>query len=350
MLKYEPRHVINSSIENNLFQPFSPNDLRRNYNFPTWAVGEGQTIAIICSYGNPYLLKSVEIYNKRFNLPPLDIEISYPQGEPTESNISWALETTLDVEMAHALAPKAHILLVVAKEDSLENLHQCVTYAVNRGCTIVSMSWGTVEYEKQLEVDKIFNVPGVAFLAASGDYGLPIYPAASQYVLAVGGTSLVLNNCGIRTEEELPWGNGGGGISKYEPRPYWQKMNPYGIPYTNKRMIPDVSFIADIFPGVIIYVEAPKLSDSGWMSVGGTSVSAPCFAAILASIKTYNNKLFNYQSKLYKLAGENYYTNPYGVYNDIFKGTNSFFPATLGYDCVTGLGSPNVAKLLEHYN
>lgn len=354
MLTYEPRHIINSSFQNTLFKPFTPNTLRSAYNFPSWATGEGQTIAIITAYGNPNLLANVKVYNQRFNLPDLDIEIVFPQGTPPYTSNIWALETTLDVELVHALAPKARILLVIAKTSDPKDLHNAISFAIDKKCTIISMGWGSAESEEQLEVDDLFNVPGVAFIASAGDfitmsYHGAMYPSSSPYVLAVGGTSLILNNRGYRFQEEMCWTNSNGGISKYEPRPYWQSMRSYGVPYTDNRTVPDVAFLGDTFPGVSVYADIPNSPSSGWVNVGGTSVGASCWAAIFASLPSSNNKFYDYHSKLYSLAGGDCYTNPYHAFNDIIKGNNGFFPATKGYDCITGLGSPNVKNILENY-
>src|SRR5207247_1098068 len=118
----------------------------------------------------------------------------------------WALEISLDVQWAHAIAPGADILLVEASTNSFSNLLGAVDVAVARGAQVVSMSWGGSEFSSEASYDSHFNVTGVTFTAASGDSGNGvIYPAASPYVVAVGGTTLPLDSSGNLTGSEVAW-------------------------------------------------------------------------------------------------------------------------------------------------
>src|SRR5690606_14213158 len=111
----------------------------------------------------------------------------------------WALETALDVQWVHALAPGANILLVEADSANFSDLTAAVDYARNvPGVSVVSMSWGAGEWAGETFYNQYFTTPpghaGVTFFAAAGNSGGPgVYPAYSPNVVAVGGTTVTLN-------------------------------------------------------------------------------------------------------------------------------------------------------------
>ena len=183
------------------------------------------------------------------------------------------------LEWAHAIAPGAKILLVVASDSSYQSMFAAVDYAVNAGANVVSMSWSGSESATEVTTcDAHFNHPGVTFVASSGDGGElssgVLYPAASPYVLSVGGTTLSYNN---GSWSETAWSGSGGGISLYETVPVfqngWQQFAT-----GNMRSVPDVSYVGGPSPGVAVYV-TPY---GGWIPVGGTSVGAPQWSALIA--------------------------------------------------------------------
>ena len=163
-----------------------------------------------------------------------------PSGAGTDN---WEVEEALDVEWAHAIAPGARIILVEANSQSLSDLMAGVATAASQpGVSVVSMSWGFPEGQAvfasdEAAYDSVFNVPGVTFVASTGDYGAadPEYPAFSPNVVAVGGTSLTLN-ADNSYNSETGWGyysdsqgtfiGSGGGISQYEPEPAYQRGRP----------------------------------------------------------------------------------------------------------------------------
>ncbi len=137
----------------------------------------------------------------------------------------------------------------------------------------------------------MFNVPGVTFVASTGDYGAadPEYPAFSPNVVAVGGTSLTLN-ADNSYNSETGWGydsssagafiGSGGGISLYEPEPAFQQ----GVQSTGYRTTPDVSMVAD--PATGAWIADPYNLDPSnpFEVVGGTSLSAPAWAGLVALV------------------------------------------------------------------
>jgi subtilase family serine protease len=250
---------------------------------------------------------------------------------------------------AHAIAPGAKILLVVAYDNRSQSLSAAIDYAVSTGANVVSMSWGGSESTNEFSYDAHFNHPGVTFLAASGDAGEPssgvLYPAASPYVLSVGGTMLTNIN-GVWSE--TAWSGGGGGISLYETMPVFQN-GWQQFPTGNRRSVPDVSYQAAPSPGASVYV-TPY---GGWIQVYGTSVGTPQWAALIALANSARSSgtLNGANSALYAIAATS--TTPPDItaafLNDIISGSDGSDPDDFsipGYDFVTGLGSPAAHNLV----
>ena len=133
---------------------------------------------------------------------------SYPRKDA-----GWALEISLDVQWAHAIAPGAKILLVEATTNSFANLLADEDYARTHA-NYVSNSWGASEFSGENSYDSRFSQGGVSFFVSAGDAGLPAeYPSASPNVVSVGGTTLHFNQNGTFSSET---GWSGGGCSCYE--------------------------------------------------------------------------------------------------------------------------------------
>jgi subtilase family serine protease len=272
-----------------------------------------------------------------------------PPGRVT-ANQGWGLEIALDVEWAHAIAPKANIVLVEAKSNSLGNLLSAVDTARKRsGVVAVSMSWGAGEFSSESSYDSYFTTPsghgGVTFVASSGDNGAPVsWPAISPNVLSVGGTTLQLDSAG-NILSETGWAGSGGGVSLYESKPGYQSTLPYSM-----RSNPDVAYNADPATGFPVYDSYGYSGKSGWFQVGGTSAGAPQWAALVA-IANQGRKLAGKAS----LDGASQtlpavYSAPSGSFHDIVSGTSTGSPnysANGGYDLVSGAGSPFSDTLVQ---
>jgi subtilase family serine protease len=274
-----------------------------------------------------------------YGLPKTVLQIHYPNGVPTAKNSDWALETSLDVEWAHAIAPGATIHLVVSPDNNNDNLLSAVDYAASLGVKQVSMSWGCSEFSSQSSLDSHFNVPGVSFFASSGDNGAGVmWPAVSPYVIAVGGTTLWFNIFGCAYAERA-WSGSGGGTSKYTSIPGYQA--PFQT--TTKRMIPDVSYNADPWTGYAVYMTNASIL-GGWTVVGGTSAGAPQWAALMALVNSSRGSaLAQSPSIIYQLGDAKIRTL---YFRDITSGNNGGYNAGVGYDEVTGLGTPLCSKLI----
>ena len=188
------------------------------------------------------------------------------------------------MEWAHAIAPKAKILLVETTTDSTTNLIKGVNYARSAaGVSVVSMSWGTDEFSGQTAYDKYFTTPaghtGVTFVSAAGDEGAEggaEWPASSPNVLAVGGTTLTLDSSG-NISSESTWSDTSGGTSSIEPTPSYQSA--LGV---TGRTTADVSYNADPDTGFATYDSLSYEGETGWAETGGTSAGTPQWAALVA--------------------------------------------------------------------
>lgn len=264
-----------------------------------------------------------------------------PEGTAS-TNGDWDLESSLDVEWAHAIAPRARIMLVESSDASLGAMFRAVRVAAAAHPAAVSLSWGGGEFSDETFYDRYCAVSASVCVAASGDNGHPgIYPAASRYAIAVGGTSLTLGSGGS-VDSEVAWSSSGGGRSWFEQIPPSQRPVVSG----DRREFPDVSYDADPATGVAVYDSVPYQGETGWWQVGGTSLGAPSWSAILADADQMratagNPPLtaagFGAQRALYGLSS--------AEIADITAGpANGFCPvgclAGPGYDQVTGIGSP----------
>lgn len=322
---------------------YSPSQIKKAYGIDDdFGTGKGKTIAIVVAYGSPYIKNDLEVFNEQFDLPSANLTI---KNLGTQSlNLDWALETTLDVEWAHAMAPDARILLVAAASDYSFDLFEAMEYAVDSGADIISMSWGCYEKADFSKAEEYFSDSSAIFVAAAGDDGAgAIWPASSPLVIAVGGTTLKLDSSGNRISETA-WSDSGGGVSKFETAPSWQ--NIFGIS-TTKRAMPDISFLADPTTGVSVYCSVKNSKNSsGWYVLGGTSLGAPACAGIIADLNE-DTEYIQDASSFYDLAGTTSYTNSYNCFNDIQSGSNGY-KALRGFDLVTGLGTPKCDNILDN--
>jgi len=311
-------------------------------------LGQGQTIAIIDAYGSPTIQSDLNSFSAYYGLPSTTVSVLGTGG----ANSQWAQETTLDVEWAHAVAPDSKIVLVQAPDNSTASLLTAVNTAVGDGASVVSMSWGATESSGNPSLNSYFNVPGVTFIASSGDSGRGVnYPSASPFVTAVGGTTLTLNsNNSIASEVVWDSSNGvssSGGISAYQSKPSYQQNNS-GVTAVDPgtfRATPDVSYNAMNYG---IYY------DGGWYGVMGTSAGAPQWAGIAALIDTGRaaaglDPLGATDTAQDPSLNALLYAQSTSSFNDITTGNNTnssgrYYSAGTGYDLATGLGSPLVTQ------
>ena len=346
----------------NLLSVFTPAQIRHAYGFDQLsfangkiaADGSSQTIAIIEAYHDPKIASDLHYFDWIFSLPdpPRFSQVDQRGGAAfSVTSTTWALETALDVEWAHAIAPRANILLVEADSATWSDLLRAINYArYQPGVVAISMSWGSVEFPFEASYDAYFTTPAghiggsglpgnITFVASSGDSGAGTsYPAVSPNVLAVGGTTLTIGPWGNYVSEKA-WSYSSGGISLYESKPAFQ----FGVAGA-KRTTPDVSLDGDPNTGYYIYNTVAYAGITGWFQYGGTSAGAPQWAALIALADQGRalmgrGSLGNAQSLIYRL--------PASDFHDITRGSNGYV-AGLGYDLVTGRGTPNAKLVVQH--
>ncbi|MEV6763344.1 S53 family peptidase [Streptomyces sp. NPDC051105] len=326
---------------------YSPTNLRAAYGLTSAAAsnGSGETIAIVDAYNDPNAETDLATYRSYYGLSACTTangcfkKVSQT-GSTTSlpsSDAGWSEEISLDLDMASAICPNCKILLVEATSATMANLGTAVNEAVTLGAKFVSNSYGGSESSSDTSYDSsYFNHTGVAITVSAGDSGYGAeYPAASKYVTSVGGTKLATSST-TRGWTETVWKTSstegtGSGCSAYDAKPTWQTDTT-----CTKRMISDVSAVADPATGVSVYDSYGVTA--GWYTFGGTSVSAPIIAGVYALAGTPSSG--SYPAKFpYSYAGTSYL-------NDVTSGNNGtcttsyYCTATTGYDGPTGWGTP----------
>ena len=313
--------------------------------------GAGVMVAIIDAYDSPALEQDLNTFSHAFGLPPCTMlngcltKVDQTGGARFNRVVSgWQMETNLDVEWVHAIAPAAKILLVEAHTASSTNLMAAVQYAVAHA-QVVSMSWGGRESVNQVQFDATFmGVPGqnVAVFAAAGDVGGVVsYPASSINVIGVGGTNLAVDPFSGALAipvVETAWSGSGGGCSRYEPALAAQASIIFPTPCT-MRATPDVAAAGGPSSAASVFSSWA----SGWHAVYGTSLATPMWAGLAALADSARGAPLSSGQLLLAL-----YAAPLLNYRDITSGQTNLFMAAPGYDFITGLGSPQANSLIPY--
>ncbi|MBE5960207.1 MAG: hypothetical protein E7256_02275 [Lachnospiraceae bacterium] len=349
-----PCLAVNAIKKHPYISPYTPEQIKKAYFFPDAPI-LNQNISIVVAYGYSACLCDLDAFSRYFQLPPPNVSVFYPQGTPELTDPFWALETALDLQWTHALAPESSINLVVAKSASDSDLIDAVDYAVGLDAPLIAMCWGTKEFTDEIILDYHFRLTEVTFIAASGNSGVPSWPSVSPSVISAGGTSLQIDSNGRVKSSELAWYFSGGGISEFETRPRWQYNGLLEGCKTNFRITPDISFFSDPCPGVPVYISIPvsiskNVELEGWTQVGGTSLSCIGITSILSYVGYFSKEHPLFLPALYHLSGQKEYKNPYHVFHDIKNGNSLNYPASCGYDLATGLGTLHVSKFLRAIN
>jgi len=406
---------------------FTPTSMQNSYNLPPLYQmgdeGQGVTIAIIDSFGNPNMASDLANFNTQMGLPHMCGEPGQAcaNGTPTFSHVfwngktevkspppnsngtglqerdGWTVETALDVEWAHAMAPKANIINVTtdpAETQGVQGLSAMMNaeqfIVDHHQATVISQSFGTTE-EAFNSTQSLLNLRhafiaaaanGVTVVASSGDGGtansvksptkkpqlVPFptvnWPASDPLVTSVGGTYLCTDpSTGMGVDSTDPpagcqftppvrergWIDAGGGFSHVFAKPDYQATLPSGsTAIGDMRGVPDVAFQASSLTGTLVYDTGAGAG--GWFIVGGTSCSAPQFAGLVAiADQIAGHGLGQINPTLYALANSANYGSDFF---DVTTGNNQAnpavpgYPATTGWDPVTGLGTPDAANLV----
>jgi subtilase family serine protease len=314
---------------------YSPANLQSAYKLPSSTAGSGQTVAIVDAYDDPSAESDLGVYRSQFGLGACTTAngcfrkvnqsggTSYPA-----SNVGWAEEESLDVDMVSAVCPNCKIVLVEASSNSFADLGAAENEAAALS-NVISNSFGGGD-SPDTTYGRFYNHPGKMITASSGDNGYGVeYPASSQYVLAVGGTSLRTAS-NSRGWTETAWPGAGSGCSQYNTKLSGQANADTGCA---RRAVADVSAVADPATGVAVYDTFGGVG--GWLVFGGTSVAAPLVAAVIAlagnATSVTNNYPYSHTGSLFDVtSGSNGTCSP-----------SQLCTARVGWDGPTGLGTPN---------
>jgi subtilase family serine protease len=366
----------------NVFRCYTPGLLRRAYDFPSASTlnGAGQTILIFDAYGSSSIQQDLAIFDGVFGLPaPPSFQILCPIGCSNTQQAgkhlpgNWAVETSLDVEYAHAMAPGANIVLALSPSSSGNTLNSVEAAVLPKyPGAIVSQSFGVPEaliHNNNAQINQahqnyvVAQSLGDTVLASTGDFGATNgvasftnagYPASDPLVTAVGGTQghpypNGLLTSGLTYGAEEAWNEpafgaaGGGAVSELFAPPSFQS----GLGFSG-RAIPDVSYNAALNGGVLVI---QTIGGQTFIElVGGTSAGSPQWASIIAladQARGLGGKggLGYATPALYGLGGTS-------ALHDIVFGNNALtgaagFSAGPGYDLATGLGTPDVTNVIN---
>ena len=386
---------------------YNPAQFQKAYNlgplYKKGLDGTGTTIAVIDSFGNPKALSDLKAFDKAFGLPdPPKFTVIQPAGAvPPFDNTNpdmtgWAVETNLDVQYAHAMAPGAKILLVetpVAETEGTVGFPQIVkaeNYVIKHHLAdVISQSFGATEQtfpsaQSLLNLRSAFKAAaqsGVTVLASSGDDGatdgrapdgstaylhrVTSWPASDPLVTSVGGLQYFLDAKGNETKPPTVWNDtallgglaaSGGGRSVIFDRPAFQ--NSVAGTTGNHRGVPDISLSAAVDGGALVYFGAGVIgpgSTAGFHIIGGTSEASPEFAGVIAiAAQKAGHGLGPINAAIYRLHSQ----HASGLV-DITTGTNTVtftqggsehtvkgFDARPGYDLSSGVGGIDGAKFV----
>jgi hypothetical protein len=372
---------------------YSPAQIRAAYGLPALPaagaigavqaaqLGAGQTIYIVNAMHNPNVVAELDAFNTKFGLPacttrPIATTAALPLAKSSATGCDfsvvyttaagamttqapayesgWATEIALDVQWAHATAPLARIVLIEAPDASVSSLSAAVRLANAMGPGVVSMSFGANEGSYTAAMDPAFTGTGMSYVAATGDNGAGVsWPSVSPKVLAVGGTSLSYAG-GSAARSEVAWSGTGGGTSAYTPTPSYQTAAVPGLGQPARRTVADVAFNANPSTGQYVAVLTPGSATMNWISAGGTSLSTPQWAGLLAVANALRAQAAKPVIGLPHPALYGQIGAVPGTYArsfaDIVSGTNGSCGACAakpGHDPLTGLGTPQGTSLLQ---
>ena len=359
------------SVQNNCIRSYNAAGFQQAYDAGKTAKGSSTTIAVMAEGDVSQVTPDLRYYERQNGLPQVPVSI-VQVGIPT-TDTSGVDEWDLDSQTSTGIAGNvAHLYFYVTSSltdsDLALDFNRWASQDVAR---IGNASLGICEFFAYLDGsmladDQVFleaAAQGQTMFAATGDQGsacgvgapngVPAagppfveYPAASPYVVGVGGTTLTTDNSG-NYDGEAAWYAGGGGISQFEYSPYWQSSVVTVGPQCNCKALPDIAMVADPNTGAEIFI-------AGTASYyGGTSLASPLAMGVYARMQTaHGNKLGFASPRLYSLYGAADVgpsgtppTDAKGPYHDVITGSNGLFTALPGYDNTTGMGTLDISLL-----
>jgi subtilase family serine protease len=344
---------------------YDPVQFQQIYSATGTPTGSNATIAIMAEGDLTQVLKDLRTEETAFGMPEVPYVV-VPVGiasTDTSGEDEWDLDTQYSTGMAQTVK-RLYIYDTTSLTDSDLAL-EFSRWATDDKAKAGSASLGECEIFPYLDGsmladDEVFAeaaAQGQSFFASTGDTGsfcpaevgengvpagVPMvnYPASSQYVMGVGGTTLLTNSDGTY-DTEIAWYAAGGGISQFEYSPYWQTAAAIPSSELGDKGIPDIAMDADPYSGANVYV------DGAVEAVGGTSLSSPLALGVWARLISANPKLGFAPLRYYGLydGATTPGSYPNGGFHDIIVGANGYYTALPGWDYTTGLGTLWVSEL-----
>ena len=366
----------NQSVYPNTVQSVTPPNVANMYNWP-YHNGDGQCVAI-AEFGGGYTTQNLTSTFGAIGLSnPTVVDVSVLGGTNSPDDGSGAsVEVMLDIYLVGGIVPKAKIAMYFCPNSTtyFPTVIDAVANDYQNSPNTLSISWGAGEDGFEITGARgpfessaaAALVKGLNIFASSGDYGASIYssgspidvnyPAVSTYVISCGGTQIDTDGISV-INSEVVWNQGGyaggGGLSIYASLPSYQTglfYKPTNSTSTalTMRGHPDISGNASPYSGYIFYANYGTGGLQTWYQTGGTSATAPMYAALFARIYQLTGKKFtNLHSFLYSNTG---------IFNDVTVGNNKItnnpygYAATVGWDMASGLGSIIGKKLYKLVN
>jgi subtilase family serine protease len=365
---------------------YGPDQIRAAYGVDSLARfgldGRGRTIVIVDAFSSPPIQHDLDTFDALWGLPDATVNIIAPQGlTPFDQNdanqTGWAGEITLDVEWAHAIAPKARLDLVLAKSNDDADILAATRFAVDHSLgDVISQSFGEAEQcmdpallKAQHKLFQQATRKGITLLASAGDQGsaqptcdgtsffkAASTPATDPNVTAVGGTILDADGTTGAYHSETTWNEpafqaaGGGGYSVLYREPAYQVFSQR----SHMRAVPDVSYNAAIIGGVLAVWSSSGQGADLVFRFGGTSAGSPQWAGLVVlADQLRHGRIGMINDTLYALSLSHRTYN--AVFHDVTTGDNTYhgedvtvpgFAATRGWDAATGLGTPKADRLV----
>ena len=382
---------------------YTPGQIQQAYGysglFASGVDGRGKTIVIIDAYSSPTIASDLKDFDRDMGLPDASFTITPVGNVPpfdinSDNQVGWVGETSLDVQWAHAMAPRAAINLVEAASNSDADIFAATKYAIDhRLGDVISQSFGEAEVcvdpamlREETALFAKAAKEGMTLFASTGDSGASQlscdgtsalfsapYPASDPSVTGVGGTTLnadpvtgsyigetawtePLMGCNFPSIDFNDINCSGGGFSTLFARPGWQKPL---VRSGSGRGVPDVAYDAGVNGGVLVHIGVFLVAfgfgqdDPLYFTFGGTSAGSPQWAGLTADADQMAKRdLGSVNDELYKLA---HAPRVHGgtAFHDVTTGNNRVaeidgqgYDAGPGWDPVTGLGTPNAAVLL----
>jgi len=327
---------------------YGPAQFHTGYNLPTTS-GSPQTIAIVDAYANPNVFNDLKVYDSTYGLPKFKkcktktqkscLAVLNQNGKKKPlpvGNTGWGLEISLDVQTAHEICQNCRINLYEANSNSFGNLEAAVNTAAAQGADAISNSYSTGPGTDCSPIGA-YNHAGIAITVSAGDSGFgSSCPGVLNTVVAVGGTNLQLNGSNHYVSESV-WTGTGSGCSTSNSAPSWQtgESTWSAIACGSGRGQNDVSADADPATGAAVY---DTYGYGGWLTVGGTSLSAPLIAGVYALAGNASS---------YTYPAQSVYLDSGADLHDVTTGSNGSCAHSLqchggtGFDLPTGVGTPN---------